>query len=156
VYRSSLAASLALLICTATSAWADIGETGPELDQRYGTAYKVVRYNLPTGSYVERSYRTRELHVTATIWNGRSQREIYLRPRPWSDAEIQRAMAANSWKGSLQVLSTSKTRMTLAFGNNLYATYNVRPNKTAFFTVSTAELAKAESIRNREEWFWRY
>lgn len=146
----------ALLLFSAASARAFIGETPQQLDARYGRPVEITIYRLPKFQGQVRKYVGREITIIATFMGGTSHREIYVKDRPWSDAEIQHYTRANSSKFGIQVHSTSPTRVTWSFGDNLYATYNTRRRGTSFLTVSTAWLARAESIPTREQWFWRY
>lgn len=154
VNRLVLFATLALLSFTAAAhAW--IGETPAQLDARWGRPVKITRYFLPKFTGQERVYVTNGLTITVVCMDGTSHREIYSRPNRWTDAQIANFTRANSGKFGIKVLSSSPNRVTWTFGDQLYASHTNR-GTGGFVTVSTADLARVEGIRTREEWFWRY
>ncbi len=148
--------AFAVLLFSAAAARAYIGETPQQLDARWGAPVSITRYYVTKYVGQERTYVFRDLKIIATIWRGESHREIYVRNRSWRDQEIRQATAANSSQWGIQVISATPSRVTWTFGENLYAAYNDRKARGSFLTVSTSALARAESMRTREEWFWRY
>jgi hypothetical protein len=154
VNRLALVATLALLSFT-TAARAFIGESPAQLDARFGQPVKITRYLLPKFVGQQRVYSAQGMTITVLCMNGTSHRETYSKNNRWTDAQISNFTKANARGSQIQVLSATPTRVQWIFGGNLYASYTNR-GTGGFLTVSTADLARAEGMRTREEWFWRY
>lgn len=152
--RLALVATLALLTFT-TAARAFLGETPQQLDARWGQPVQITRYLLPKFVGQQRVYQSQGMTVTVLCMNGTSHREIYSKNNRWTDAQISNFTKANARTGHIQVLSATPNRVQWVFGDNIYASYTNR-GTGGFLTVSTADCARVEGMRSREEWFNRY
>jgi hypothetical protein len=88
--------ALALVLCGASQAWASLGETETDLVKRYGP--KLGSFASDTGRFSTLEFEYLDYHVTVTVLDGASAREVFTRKdkKPLNVVEQQTLLDANA------------------------------------------------------------